>query len=461
MQCYWPSRGDRLSLAESIESIACNSTGYGYHNCFIVVFECNLEDCNPLLVARLKNLSGQSGIRVQVIDRKIKKLWLADSTLPVDQARLTYSLYSPGGIHSSGCNRNAILLHAAGNMHLVTDDDLFARTVVWKNPEKTSKKKHDQTLPVRMCHCAEAGNFEEELTTQPVNICQSHLQYLGQMGSEPGRKILLSSPGTYGDSGFSRSHGIMFDEGNTWKRKIATGYEQLRYSRLMIRMADTDTEGQDIHLLGMQTGFDGTELLPPFFPFGRNEDSLFALMTRICHPSSETAWLGWALEHRPEPPRTISREELIGFRPHLSELIMAQFIQNLPPSDLVAPADRLRSLGDHIQFIGSLPVSDMTETLHTAWADQAVPHAQKAEHLLKTERRRPEAWKIDMTEHLECVNRLLGDPDLLFSEKGCGLSAEEAGSHIRQYGALLQCWPEIYEWATERNHGNPLPVKTL
>ena len=447
-------------MAGSIESIARNCIRYGYHNCFIAVFDCNFEDCNPLLVTKLEILSRLSGIRVQVIDRSIKNLWLADSLLPVDQARLTYALHSPGGKQSSGCNRNAILLHAAGSMHLVTDDDLFARTVVWKKPEKPSKK-YNRTLPVRLLHCLEAGSFEEELTDQPVNICQSHLQYLGQNGSEPGRTILLTNPGTYGDSGFSRSHGIMFDEGNAWKKTIATGYEQLRYSRLMIRMADTDTEGQDIHLLGMQTGFDGTVLLPPFFPVGRNEDSLFALMTRICHPSSETAWPGWALEHRPEPSRIVSREELIGFRPHLSELIMAQLIQNLPPADLVNPADRLRSLGDHLQFIGALSITDMTEALHSSWADQAVYHAQKAEYLLKTERRRPEAWQNDMAEHLECVNRLLGDPDVLFSEKGCGLSGKEAGSHIRRYGALLECWPEMYEWAIDRNKNDPLPLGTL
>jgi len=472
--CSWPTSGTRACLVESIAGLARNAAEHGQAASFLVASDGEGEGLAPGITEGLADIERRFGFPVEVCNRASRAELFGRLGADFDRELLEYALLpSPDGM-GWGCNVNFSLLKAAGKLLVSTDDDIFClpgrlasrrdalagamhtgATPTGATPAEAAGEAvfSREYYPGELFYCRDRGALLAEVEPTEVDVLGAYRRFLGAEASglldsgsdaRQGGRVLVASPGSYGDSAMGSSNTILSLEGAARERLISGGYEGLRYSRELIRIPPRDAVSKSTQLMMTETGFDDRASLPPFLPYGRNPDGLAAVLIRLLYPESLTAYLDFGLLHSSEETRSAGRFELCGYRPHLSALVMAVAVANRPDRSVADPADRFLALGKAIAEAGALKPGRFVDLVHGALSPSLQAYAESLEGLLDRHGRSPGAWAADVEEHLGAVNAALSEPTSLFGEEGCGLSIEQVSRHFDRYGRLLAVWPALH-----------------
>lgn len=378
----------------------------------------------------------------------------------LDVDAIVECLIKPEGERDPSYNRTRILLVGAGSRIIMTDGDIACR------PARLPSFADEAAGPVY-----EGPRYSVPTTVHPdreaalsavepidIDVIGEHLKYLGAStdvlfpGAEKPRGVVfMTSPGTYGDSGFSLARGALTLEGEPRDALHACGYERCKLSRETVRMPERDVVSPSLQFLGMQAGYDAREYAPPFLPVGRNQDGLYALLARVLLPGSLTAYPAFGLYHDPIEPRAYDPATLTSFAPNRADIFMAFAARLCPPSSMTDPCERTIALGSRFRETSGLSASDLVDLAHGGLANAALAHAERLEELLDRYGREPASWARDVDAHLENVYGFLRESATVFGPNGSARSISAVRSDLDRFGRFLSVWPELFERAKEMN----------
>lgn len=368
------------------------------------------------------------------------------------------------GVGTLGANRNAFLLHTAGECIFNSDDDITCRVAAspgykegltlrsqanlqWRSyPDRQSAL--DATRPMEQ----DFFTLHEHWLGQDPKVAgapyqrdglieyeQADPDFLRRLATRPG-KILVTAHGMVGDNCCQTKDTLLFS-----KQLISSeeAYLSAQTSREVAQGANQVTLTRDSYsLIGMCIGgLDNRELLPPFGPVGRGDDTLFGCILK-CFPDAYTVYLPWVLLHSPlearsysEPIFTISIDRL---------LIRCIDLFNLALPGKYVTTERLSQLSQFLEHIGRLPAPSFEMfTRHSWWQLQGTILSLLDKQTREQEKSCSVSWKRDAEAYyaqaqqsmlLPVKHRVPGGPEM----------AQRA---ILQFAQILKWWPTMVETA--------------
>lgn len=274
------------------------------------------------------------------------------------------------------------------------------------------------------------------------------------------RKVRVTFCGLAGDSARYCSHGIVFRPGplrdQLWTDESA--FRTATTSREVTVIARGLLVTHDVSCLGYCMGIDNTSLVPPFIPFGRNEDGVWGATLSFMDPTALFAHLPVGVRHASD--RLAVYEQLMSSarQSRISDVLLFLVGRAAQATFALTPADRLRHLGALLVQVGTLPVSEfqllLTEArLATLTAEIAHAKAATSDPLC------PYWWRDAITTYESTFRKSLSRADFFlpieFKETVSidqGFSA--AQTFVRTYGEILTWWPTMWEKACAQLHGS-------
>jgi hypothetical protein len=156
-------------------------------------------------------------------------------------------------------------------------------------------------------------NLAQALTQLATRVDQGTLQNANAAllnTLEADSPILVTQCGSWGDPGTANSHWFYHLGEDSIKRLLAApgGLAGAMSNRHYWLGRSRPNIGK-MALMSQVTGLDNAQLLPPYFPVFRSEDSLFASMVLWLHPKSAVLDYDWCVPHLPLEQRTGSKTD--------------------------------------------------------------------------------------------------------------------------------------------------------
>lgn len=413
----------------------------------------------------------------------------AEAEIPVDIVQFALFGIDVEQAPRMGANRNAILLHTSGTPVLSVDDDTVCRAGKSPSSLETSRLRIGKDGDPNDYWFFESAESVADFTRwDDLDVIGEHEQFLGRsvrglaaqwprslldmdqacphlwaMLCRDSGKICVTYNGVAGDSAI---HSGWLPQAThspgTRQRLIGSeaAWRLASESRQVLRHTPSVVIGHCEPCIGMCLGLDNRELLPPFFPVGRNEDGIFGKITERSIPGACAAHLPWSIAHSPPCERFYQTDAAARYR--ISDVILACVSgwSGLPSSRTTAQA--LQSLGRHFLELGGLGASALREELrHELWKTASM-RIQWCEALLAKYPGSPDFWVNGVLREIRLIREGMTNPDFLVP---CDLpfSPEDAPARIceliLQFGRLLVSWPIMIEASKRlRNRGVELGV---
>jgi len=376
--------------------------------------------------------------------------------------------------YTAGANRNALLLHTAGELVFSADDDTVCKLV--QPPVKETGVGFDSRDSL-----SDYWFFEDRKMTlqnnQPVenDVLAEHEQLLGRSISESlaerphldhcgpqllraikfGRgSVLATFNGVFGDSGLVAPFSYFLLEGKSRERLVKSEaiYRNALSSRETLRIVSRPTISNNSWCMTTAVGLDNRVLLPPFLPIQRNQDGIFGSTLRKCFAEGYCGHLPQAVFHSPPQARSYPplNPEDAPLRLSSFELIAACIGSFEPgPGD---SRELLCALGRHLMQIGSMSDKDNEEFLRIQIFRSRSSLLLRLESLLQTYRETPVFWANDVKRHIRVLRAALLQKDYIVPQDLLSSrtrdEAMQLNKHlISQFGKLLYWWPQMTESA--------------
>ncbi len=388
---------------------------------------------------------------------------------------LSFALFphpDPGTAY--GANRNAVLLATAGEAALSSDDDILFEAAAL--PEATSGLAVTSRLDPTVIRCYSDEQGAREGLGPGGDLLASHEALLGRDVAERARaaagavaleslgrdlahrlyalphRVLLTAPGLYGASA-TRSSSVLHLSGESWQLATASenAYKAARAARHLQRLVRLPSICDCGYVSACHFGLDNRELLPPFFPAGRREDSIFALTVAAIHPEALTAHLPVAVLHDP-PPRADGGE---GTAPAPTadppQPLFADVLSLLIGSCAPGPAARgrearMRALAGHLAGMASLEAGDLEKWVRERWVGHWASEMALCEERVE-EGPAGAPWVRDSAARLEQIEAHIEAGAAVHPRDLGGGDREAAWAHardrVRRFAGLLEWWPVI------------------
>jgi len=478
---------DRVtSLARCLASYVENGIEHGRRNDFVVVDDSENPAVRKSSTEILASLKKKLGVGIFYAGPEEKQRFADELTrcadIPPDV--LTFALFGAEKCGPPiGANRNALLLHAVGELIFSADDDTVCRiassphadkglaffsetdpTQFWFFPDREAIRQsisfvkkdilaiHEEMLGRDLYYCVSTLNGG----TGP-ELSQTTSQFLRGLRSGRG-KVLTTFTGMLGDSGMYSPHSYFLLDADSHKR-LTLSEENYRFattSREILRVANRRTISSDWWFPATTMGFDNRSLLPPFFPVLRNEDGVFGATVRACFEHQYSGFLPWAILHAPLEPRSYMPDDFLKSASscRLCDILVACISAFTPPKGMTDERKGLRALGDFLTEVASLAPHDFEEFVKVQLYRLASDHACRLETDLRFHRGVPVYWAEHLRTYLDTLIRALSNRDYIVPDDLSRLSsAEEARALtrvlVRGFGRLLCWWPEIVEAAKD------------
>jgi hypothetical protein len=469
-------------LRRSMTTYIRNSGRHGKSCAFAVFDDSNERDARAALRDNLRAQARRWGVTILYAGQEEKleyaKALQQHSGIPADVIR--FALFDTHGCgRRVGANRNAFLLHAAGEPLLSLDDDTVCSVgqPQGATPGLVFSSAHD---PAENWVFANREAAREAVLPVDVDFVGAHEEYLGRTISESvaslpiamcpelgnmraagvdalrcrGGRILGTLTGLAGDCGLEEADWSTLD-GTSRQRVACAGesYASLRRSREIVRAVQRVTINEGAFWMMLATGLDGRELLPPFLPVLRNQDGVFAGILRKCVPTGYLCHLPYTVLHAPSECRPSSSARQTGRFLRLSDWILCSLARWRRP--VGASTERaLRSFGQELAAIGDLARGDFTNLFRAEVSARLSRWIQELELSKERDGDVCSEWELDRAELVRQMEVSLESSDgFLPADLVAGRTPEQAGEMaqrvIYDFGRLLTHWPEIVRAAQE------------
>ncbi len=478
----WITRDRPESLAKSVEGFAANALRHA-HPLEIVVSD-DSEDARSVastraLLGRLAN----EGHSVAHFGRREKEALAADLERAlggtVSHDDIVFALFSEPDIPGPtiGANRNAALLARPVGLSLLTDDDAFCRAAFpdagandvrlsslylpdtihpFPSREELWRERPQIDADFLADHASLLGRSIGSLISDDADLCDVRPRMVADL-MDRGGIVRATGTGVIGDLGSDSPKYLLSTVGD--EREVFLGdestYRSAKRSREVFRCSNVPTVTEGTFLGGFFLGIDQRIILPPFVPVGRNEDILFAALTRVLYPSTYYGHAPIAYDHSPDPRRQFSDGWLDDLMPKSNELlpiVFATFRRDIAISDHGGDADRFLSAADKIAELSHDP-RQFAELIQTGWLRAARSIVRRIEANLETYHYEPSYWATDLERAIETYSALIDHPDQVAPADFPGSTTDRLEllrSLCLRYGRLLAVWPDIMSSARRR-----------
>ncbi len=271
-------------------------------------------------------------------------------------------------------------------------------------------------------------------------------------------KILQTQCGTWGDPGTGGGHWIAELDVESVDRLLATpgGVMNTVDARATWLGYPTPTLTKT-GVMSQITGYDASQLLPPFLPALRGEDGLFAYMLIAMHPDGLVLNHDWSVPHLPLDGR--SSRGLKGAIPALGGVaLLTRWIgDGINLGTQRTPEQHLSDLSERIETLCGTSEDELL-----AWGRGELAHFHAAQldtyqhQLAHAEGLQSANWSQYLERgHNEMLAALQGEPtlaDLLGLEsQTSAIQLDEIRAGGRAFAEALRAWPEIWRSAARIN----------
>jgi len=398
----------------------------------------------------------------------------------VDERTVAFALLDPERCGLSvGANRNAALLHFAGDAFAVADDDVEAS--VAKDPESdrgvvcTGEIEATRTRFFRDRRAALAAAARADLDPLAEHravlgrTLRSLVDAAGDLadlrGARPemidgartgAMRVVATLTGIFGDSGMSSGVGFLLH----WP-DIAAGarggavasseadYRLALASREVFRAPRRIALARSGLFMAGSLGLDHRALLPPFFPVMRNEDGVFGTTLRRAFEGACWAHLPCALLHAADEGRAYEVDAIAASEAaRLSEIVASMIHRVSFSPGAGTPSSRLAALGRNLADVSRERATDFRDRVRGLLLDNAAARAARLEALLHVHAARAPFWAVDARAHLARTRAAAAREDLhvprdLAALRGPRGAAAFAQRLIGRFGELLVAWPAL------------------
>jgi hypothetical protein len=379
---------------------------------------------------------------------------------------------------SAGANRNALLLHAAGDLTLQVDDDTRCRLTGPPDPlpglAVTSLDDPGELWPLSpnaapppLLDRAFIALHEDLLGRAAGDAVAAlpgglDLACAGSMLfrrlEARGGRVLVTQTGLRGDSGTGSMAHLFALEGRSRDRLLVdeATYRRALLTRRVLRLSPRHAIGDGAACTAAGLGLDARALLPPFCPVQRNQDGLFGAVLRRCYHDALLGFLPWALDHDPPEARETdlttawSSVGALGANDLLRQLVVASRVE----PDRADPGNSVRALGEVLVRWGELPLADLEDRVRAQVLRGRSLDLSILDHSLHRHGRAPSFWARDAERAFEILAASVSraeaaHPADLVAALGETTGRERFRDLVRRYGELLRAWPDLWEAARE------------
>ena len=490
----FPTGGDRTALlGRALESFAANFREHG-RTADLLISDGSREASHR---AAFRALAHSIEGRVLYAGEEEKRRHLAALARRsgCDPAALEFALFDPLGTgFSCGANRNAILLHCAGQLCGSVDDDMVCRLTappasaarlslfstcdpftrhLFADRESAFAAASFVAQDFLAAHEAMLGRelgalFHDTMDETALDLENAGDELLRRLESGPAR-IRTTFAGHVGDPGIPTSiYYLDFAAENRARLPHSEAeYRALFATRSVLAHAANVAVGDASVSPGMAMGLDARELLPPFFPVLHAEDYVFGATVWQCCPHALAGHLPCAIVHDPVPGKPILQPTDLGAErrlvvPEFAHLIRRIILLHSLP-DTADTTARMSALGRHLAQFGAMPARDFAHCLR----EIVLGHESEKIEWLTGQLREDEGasahWRRDVQAYLDHTREAVADHDfdIPFDLK-TGRSPEENRAFMQrlfaEFGRLLEQWPAIFAAAREMNARGEEPL---
>ena len=399
-----------------------------------------------------------------------------------------FALLNPEGFPiTTGGSRNALLLHAVGELLLQVDDDTLCRVAPAPEvrPGLALSSRHDPTefwFPAGEPSAAGEDDLlavHERLLGRGLADCAAEADPdPGEAGAEFFRRldrgegrVLVTAAGAAGHSGMGSSLYFLSLEGESRARLLASEetYRRALAHHQVVRTATRPTVCDGSYCMALNLGLDHRRPLPPFPPVQRNQDGVFAALLRTCRDDGFFGFLPGGVVHAP-PDRPLApshgergggegTDDLARAPPVSAAADPEVLVRSLP-----APAG-LPVVGRTLAEWAAWSLNDFEEWLRLCvWPAMSRQVGRLADQLQRFGGQ-PDYWADDVRRVLAVFREALPRKEYVIpTDLNACFGPEAAREHFRrlvlQFARLLQAWPDIVEAARDlRAQGVRLAVR--
>ena len=378
-----------------------------------------------------------------------------------------------------GVSRNALFMHTVGDLFLSVDDDTVCS--IAPSPELNSglafargqdpgeirvfpdRKSAKDAVEVGendflAIHEAVLGKDVSTLTRcfmKGPDSSEDADRQIANIPESDNPRVLITYNGWTGDCAWGSPIPYLILTGKSFEHltRSEPDYRSACTSREILRYVDRVTLTDAMaFMMTIFAGFDNRDLLPPFLPVKRGEDTVFGVTFSMCFEHAYAAHLPWVLHHSPVENRRFWLGEI--FRSS-SGIDFSTLILACIKSVEFGPADdtevrRLKKLGKRLEQVASTSIQDFEEFAHAQILRELSTFTDGLEGRLKELNNAPKYWADDVERYIDTLRESLSDKqsfvplDLLY-----GRTISEARELTRRlvckFGQLIHWWPEIME----------------
>lgn len=384
---------------------------------------------------------------------------------------------------SHGGSRNLLTLLTQGENVLCVDDDTSNKT--WQPPDRNAACRlcgHPSFLDVRFVKDEQLQECID--TSSQVDLTSEVGEWLGLSLGDLGGKTLDTTlacdrllwsyharphefnvkfvfPGIVGSSGLQSTTGYLFSLGETRQLMASTPemYAQALQGSSVVRMSPTATITHDYTKCMMTAfAFNSDSDIPPFFPFGRNEDGLFGAMIGRLHPEHLSAHLPIAVLHEGNRESCMRKLNFVG--PVRIADLFIQLLAEGPTLGFDSVDLRYAVLGEYLSKLGSKSQQDFREDLVRCVAAFQCRHIDWVERELKSNFPYPTEWRRDLEVWCNTTRSRLASGDLIIPTDLADESnpIDQIQSMLLLFGESITQWPRITYAA--KQHMLSMPMAT-
>jgi hypothetical protein len=422
----------------------------------------------------LEELRDRHGVRIDYAGRAEKAAFADALALEsgVDLEVVRSALLKPGFWpgDTPGTNRNAMLLHAAGEALLCVDDDTECRISEAPGREPGAILTSAQD-PFEYWFHSDRGAALAANPEADADLLALHERVLGrdvagclegplELGApDPSlfgsrERVVVTVNGLVGDCGVEYFGWQLLLEGASRERlveredayRIACGSREIR--RTVRRL----TLGHLSSTFSTFLGLDNRELLPPFLPLRRGEDLAFGYLLRKCFEGRFVALLPFTLLHRPADGRRYKLDGLgtVPQDPTIGQILVGP-VEAADARLTGGPRERFEALGRRLRELGEADLAEFEYRVGRVLLRIRESARQRAERLLDLHEGRPEYWAEDTRELVRLLREDSSEefavPVGLLAEHGRRGGALECQRLVTRFGRLLEAWPALADAA--------------
>ena len=468
-------------LEKAVSSIAENSS-IKDKNIPIHIFDDSIKNktaANNISV--LKKISEKYDIKTIYKGKKEKEeyLDLLESKIKgagIEREILEFAFYGRSELNivkGGGGNRNAALLMLAGEKLITFDDDTQYKIVERRSYSRDIKISTESNPEID--HSSSLKSISKHFRESETDIISYMTDLLGENCSSflnanelknskdiypPIWKIIEKKEsnikavlgGIYGGKWFSSHYGIPLYDREERNKSFRKNYSKIKKDPVSLLLPENLTITRSSLFVTTAAGFDTADILPPFPPYSRNEDGIWAKIFLLLNRNSFIAHLPYAVFHETENKSSFTEKDFEKCSPEIGavtaliiDYVFNKYLENLRQPDY-------NSLSKQILDFTKLSDDSFLSACHNIRMDYTAKLIERFENILDKYNRKPRDWANDVDKYIENLKKHSLDPlNALPGKMKEYFGIEETIRLLKlcleDYSSLLNHWPEIWKAA--------------